>query len=177
MERTIGSGDGWWGSVIYDQEGELIWSGADQLDQANIMDFRVSDWKGKKMLTMLDHDRADGIVIDNNYEVRDLILITEDKDHVNGHEFQWVDNGKNVIVIRQDKQDATQEEKDAVGFKGDGECKANYNSFHVLDATNNYAPSFEWHSFRHISLNESTMTDSKIEARCNTWDNMWVTYA
>ena len=174
LEPTIGSGDGWWGSAIYDGNGELVWSGADQLDQANIMDFRLSDVRGEKMMTMLDHDRADGIIIDDNYEVRDLVLITDDKDHVNGHEFQWVDNGKSVLIIRNEKKDATQEEKDSVGFKGDGPCNANYMSFHELDATNNYESIFDWHAFGHIKLNESTMTDSKVEARCNTWDNMCV---
>ena len=171
LDRTIGSGDGWWGPAIYDGNGELIWSGADQLDTPNVMDFRMSDVDGEDMMTMLDRDRADGVIIDNHFEIRDIFLIDTDKEHVNAHELNYVEDGKSVLLLRNDKRNAPQDERDSVGYKGD-ECRANYMSFFELDATNNYETLFEWHGYGHIRLNESTMLDNDIENRCNTYDFM-----
>ena len=146
-----------------------MWSGASQLDTPNIMDFRQSYVSGENRLTMLDRDRATGTVLDSDYEIHDIIYLA-DQDVINGHELNFVEGGKTVLHLTNNKLDATQEEKDAVGFDGD-ECEANYNGFRERDVKTGEVL-FDWQSHGNIWLNESTMDDGPIKTRCNTYDFM-----
>lgn len=171
QERTIGSGEGWWGPAIYDQDGELVWSGADQLDTPNVMDFRVSKVRDGHLLTMLDRDRRSAVMLDNTYEVRDIVDVTSTSG-VNGHELNFVDDGTRMLFISNEQRDAPDVDKEAVGWDG-GECFASYNGFVELDVTNNFEKTFEWSAYDKIRLNESTLTGNSLHKRCNNnWDFM-----
>ena len=174
LERKIGSGKGWFGPMIYDKYGELVWSGSDQFDTANVMDFRLSDVNGEKLLTMIDRDRSAGIIFDNEYELRDMLLVVKhatDDIGPNAHEFNFVDNGTSLVYLHNEPREAPEEDKRGVGYSGS--CIAQYNKISELDATNNWKSLFEWDSLGNIHLNESTGPDDESqEDRCDTWDFM-----
>lgn len=170
QEETLGTGHNWWGPAIYDQNGEVVWSGADQLDSPNVMDFTLSQVDGEPMLTMLDRDRAAGVLLDASYEVVDMVKVTEEKGP-NGHEFHFVDNGKggtSVLFVLNNMRDAPQEDLDDVDVGGWGKtCTAQYLEFRELDVSNGWETLFEWDSMGHIHLNESTS-----HGKCDKWDFM-----
>lgn len=172
-DRTIGTGQTWYGPAIYDQSGDLVWSGAAQFDTSNIMDFRLSNVRGENLLTMLDRDREAGVLLDNSYEFRDMIQADPSEYDINAHEFNFVSNGTGVLLIRNFKRPASREEKDAVGWTGDT-CWAVYQTFHELDANNNWESKFDFDSFGKIKLNETTTQEyGSIEKKCNDgWDFM-----
>jgi hypothetical protein len=173
LEKTIGTGQGWFGPHIYDGNGELVWSGADQFDTSNVMDFRMSTVRGEWCLTVLDRDRQIGVVLDNHYEMVDTFEIDPDQDNVNGHELNFVNDGKSALILQNFKADAPKDEAEQVGYYDEEKgCEANYMAFKEYDAEDQYKPIFEWNALGKIRLNESTETDSDIYDRCNTWDFM-----
>ena len=159
-------GHGWVGAHIYDQKGELIWSGKDMFSKGNIEDFRVSNVNGEYLMTLMDQGRGDIIVFDNHYEIRDKISL----DHFNSHELNYVENGTRALIVRGGGRDSTKEMAKAIGW--DGTCHAAFDKFAELDVTNNYETLFEWDSFGKIGLDESTLTEASVEKRCGhgNWD-------
>jgi hypothetical protein len=172
LEKTIGTQQPWFGPHIYDGKGELVWSGSDQFDNSNVMDFRISSVRGEDRLTVLDRDRKIGLVLDNHYEIVESFAVDADKPEVNAHELNFVDNGNSVLVIQNNNQVAPDEEAEQVGWEGPGGCEANYMAVREYDATDHYNTIFDWTALGHIRLNESTQVDSSIGSRCNTWDFM-----
>ena len=148
-----------------------MWSGAAQLDTPNVMDFRQSYVEGEQRLTMLDRDRATATILDNDYEIHNIINVA-DQDIVNAHELNFVEGGKTLIHILNTKLDATDEDKKSVGLSSDAECEANFNGFKERDAKTGEVL-FDWTARGHIFLNESTENpDGDIEEKCNTFDFM-----
>lgn len=172
MEETIGTNQPWFGPHIYDGNGELVWSGADQFDTSNVMEVRMSKVRGEDRLTVLDRDRQIGLVLDNRYEIVESFQVDPDNGEINAHEMKYVNDGKSVLTIQNNHQDAPEDEAEQVGWKGPGTCKANYMSMREYDATDEYNTIFEWTPLGHIRLNESTQIDGKVQDRCNTWDFM-----
>lgn len=160
-------GHGWVGAHIYDQRGELVWSGKDMFSKGNIEDFRISNVDGEFLMTLMDQGRHEIIVMDNQYKIRKQIPIK----HFNSHELNFIQNGTRALVVKNHPQYATKKMSKAVGF--DGECHAGFDGFWELDVTNNYEHTFEWESWGRIGLEESTLTEQSVEKRCtHNWDFM-----
>lgn len=172
QRHSIGRNEGWVAPAIYDHYGELIWSGTTQLDSPNVNDFRLQKIGNVTFLTMLDRDRASGVIMDNSYEILQVIPIAE-PNRINGHEFQLVEGGKSALVIKNHRQDATQQEKEALGWEGE-HCIGNYQQFAELDLENDGKPIFTWSSHGRIGLDESTHVQDPLAVRCNGWDFMYV---
>jgi UDP-2,3-diacylglucosamine pyrophosphatase LpxH len=147
-----------------------VWSGAAQLDTPNIMDFRQSYVDGEQRLTMLDRDRATGTILNNDYEIHNILYVA-DQDRVNGHELNFVEGGKTVLHMTNNKLDATDEDKKSVGLDTSDNCEANFNGFKERDVKTGDVL-FDWVAHGHIHLNESSETDGNIKSRCNTYDFM-----
>ena len=130
--------------------------------------------KGERLISMCDRDRTSGVFLDNEYEIRNMVLIddpTRDV-NINGHEFNVVDNGASALVVQNHKKMASKEEEDAVGYTGGKGCEGNYMSFNDLNLTSGKSL-FDWDSYGRILLNESTMTEGSLTSRCeNGWDFM-----
>ncbi|KAK5174064.1 uncharacterized protein LTR77_001144 [Saxophila tyrrhenica] len=170
LDKTIGTDQPWFGPHIYDQQGELVWSGSRQLDTSNVMDFRLSKIKGKDHLTVLDRDRREGLIINDNYELVDSFPVDWDhRDNVNGHELNFVGDGSKVLVVRNNKEESTPGEGESIGHSGP--CRANYNGMRELDGNALWMPIFDWTALGHITLNESTEKGGNIDHKCeNDWD-------
>ncbi|TKA66897.1 hypothetical protein B0A55_11516, partial [Friedmanniomyces simplex] len=144
---------GWVGPHIYDGHGDLVWSGNNQFDGANIMDFRLQNVSGVESLTLVDNNLSKGIVLNSQYEIVESMQWGDDPIDINDHEFQWVDNNTRNLVINSAWTRAPVEASRTVGF--DGECNTIFESFKELNATTG-EETFRWDSYNHIRLNEST---------------------
>ena len=158
-------GHGWVGAHIYDGKGELVWSGASLFSKGNVEDFRLSNVRGEMLMTLMDQGRGEGIIFDNHYEIREVIKM----DHFNSHEFNFVENGTRVQVVKGDGRMSKREMSKAVGFNG--ECNVAFDNFEELDAENNWNPVFKWSSYGRVGLEESTLIEHSIQDRCHgRWD-------
>lgn len=179
LQSTIGTHQFWFGPHIYDNDGELVWSGADQLDTSNVMDFKLSHIKGVPHITVLDRDRKEGLIINTNYELVDSFLVDYDHDNVNGHELHFVEDGTSALILRNNDEDAPVDEAENIGWDSEEHwgkpCRANYNGMRELDGKDSWRPSFDWTALHHIWLNESTDDAGNLGSRCNgPWDFMCV---
>lgn len=111
------------------------------------------------------------MLMDEMYEVIAKPEI-DDPENVNTHEFNFVDGGKRVLVIKNDEREASREQSEEIGF--DGNCVAKYEHFQELD-TESWEVVFDWDSMDHVRLNESTLTEEEdLEDRCSGWDFLYV---
>ncbi|EME49134.1 hypothetical protein DOTSEDRAFT_142820 [Dothistroma septosporum NZE10] len=156
-------GNGWVGPVIYDGHGELIWSGVEFSQNWDAIDFRVSRIHGEDLITFLVQREGDGYILDRTYEVREKIHVGTLGVDFNSHEFKFIDDGKRAIVMDEGRRDATSEQALAVGYNKS--CIGLFNGFKELD-TATWTPTFEWSSFEHISLKESSFLDGGAEKMC-----------
>lgn len=165
-QKTFGKG--WVGCHIYDNQGELIWSGAKLFSQGNVEDFRVSNVNGENLLTLMDQGRGEAIILDHHYEVRDVIKI----DRINTHEFHFVENGTKALIVKANPREATKEMGEAIGWYGERPCRVGADKLVELDVADNWKQVFEWEPFGHIGLDESTMTGNPVDVRCGSggWD-------
>lgn len=163
-------GNGWIGPHIYDGSGELVWSGVSMNENWDVIDFKMSNVRGEDMMTFLVQREGNGLIVDNTFQVRETVDLGTLGVDFNSHEFYFIENGNQAIVMDEGRRDATKEQ--ALGVKYEKDCKCLFNGFKVLD-TKTWEPVFEWSSFEHVSLSESTFLDGGVERWCNDlwgWD-------
>lgn len=165
-----GAGDeGWIGPTIYSDDGELVWSGAPMFGDRNVEDFRISNVDGEQLMTLMHQDDHAAYILDNDFTIRRKVNEVDNHGNINTHEFHFVENGTEAIVMKTDVQDASEEMSKKVGY--DGICKeVHFDTFRVFD-TETWEEKWSWSPADHIGLDESTLDDSSIEDRCRGhWD-------
>ena len=156
----------WIGPLIYDTNGELVWSGAPMFQGYDIKDFRVGNVNGEDVLTAVYRRKQMDVILNDRYEIVKEVKI--EKGRVNIHEFNTADNGTRVLPMIDKGGRASRLESQAVGY--DGRCKASFPGFEEYD-TNTWEKMFAWNSKGHIHLNESF-----IEHTCKRgWDYLYET--
>lgn len=138
-------------------------------DNRNVEDFRISNVEGEALMTLVYQDAGAGIIMNGSAEVREEAQIDEAW-NVNTHEFYFVDNGRRVLVIKNEWREASLDESQEIGL--DWQCVANYEHFLELD-TETWETVFDWDSMDHVHLNESTLTEWSAEDRCGGWDFLY----
>ena len=162
-------GGGWVGPHIYDNQGELVWSGIPLLNGFNAFDFRVTQVDGEDMLSM-SYWHKYGVIVDSNYKIHQEVHHTDGG--FNQHDFNIVDNGTRALVMTTQAKRASRKVSHAVGYKG--KCKAAFDGFEEYDLATGER-THDWTSFERIGLDESYYnTDNTIESRCDQkpWDFM-----
>jgi len=163
-------GHGWIGPHIYDGNGELVWSGVDITGNWDVLDFKMSNVRGESLMTFLANRDGDGYIMDNTYTIREKVDLGTLGVDFNSHEFNFIEGGKRAIVMDEGKKQATPEQTMAVEW--DKNCTALFNGFKELDTTT-WEPVFQWSSFEHIGLEESTFLDGGVSRWCTDswgWD-------
>ncbi|KAK5170237.1 uncharacterized protein LTR77_004823 [Saxophila tyrrhenica] len=173
VDQKDGS-EAWNAPHIYDQDGQLIWSGAPMFDGFSSFDFRVSEVRGKPMLTLLRPHYSYAAVLDETYtNIANVSIGLKDPelDEVghNMHEFLTVENGTRALYLTRVPKHASKEYSAAIGY--DGECHAQYDGFVELD-TETWEQTFSWNSYGKIGLDESFVTKVPVDNRCSggEWD-------
>ena len=142
----------WVGPHIYDQEGELIWSGAPFFEGYNIKDFKVSNVNGEDMLTGIWTRKGVDVVLNNKYEIhKELNAAPEKGNSLNIHGFNTVANGTRALAMTLRVAKASVEESQRVGF--DGRCKVQFPGFEEYD-TSTWEQTFSWTAEDRIHLDE-----------------------
>ena len=166
-------GGAWIGPHIYDQWGGLIWSGSYLFNDINIMDFKLSNVKGQDRLTMMYPVEGLGYIFDNHYEIVEKVPVGITGVTLNMHEFNFVENGKTLLLLKRNTTHATKEMSKATGY--DGECYLTFDGFEEVD-TENWETQFAWSTWGNVGLDESTMDQARASDRCEggAWDYMSV---
>lgn len=146
----------WNGPHIYDQQGELIWSGAPMFEHKNVHDFRVQMVNDKPMLTMnYPHDFSfgDAIIMNEGYEIEKSIDSVGNNTGPNMHDFLLIDGGKTALMLTMNGAEETEVDLPALDFKGT--CKVRYQGFKEIDVETGLTK-YEWNDKGIIGLEEST---------------------
>lgn len=117
------------------------------------MDFRVSRIGDENVLTGMSHGWGQGVVLGDDYEIRRRVDVAPNPGDFNTHEFHWLGDGARVLVTSYSWGSATEEMQKVIGREG--KCDVAFDGFRELDGAMAKTV-FEWSSFGHIGLDEST---------------------
>ena len=148
-------GEPWIGPYIYDQNGELIWSGTPLFDSFNIFDFRPIEIHGENMFTAIYKREDAAVIVDSSYRIRKMIRWPGGHDAANMHEFTLFDEGTRALILTREDHHLSKEKSRELGY--DGECLIHTNGLLELDITTSPPTTlFNWSLIDHISLDEVT---------------------
>ncbi|KAI1322490.1 ASST-domain-containing protein [Xylariaceae sp. FL0255] len=147
------------GPMIYDNDGELVWSGACQFNNRIMYDLIPIELGGRTVLKAIVmnsefpvHDCGAGLYIDQNYEMVHNFFIEKENNHVNIHDFNYIAReNKTLITTRRPRRwqgTAVGLMEDLVWIDSNGIRAYDMGSGNVT---------FDWRAEEHISLEESTM--------------------
>ena len=95
------------GPHIYDNNGDLIWSGAHLFGDRTTFDFKVAQHNGSQFLTFIagsdlnqsDYPGGSGVVLDNSYNYVQTVDESSGRGTMNMHEFTTIDDGRRALMI------------------------------------------------------------------------------
>lgn len=171
-----------------------MWSGVGVSGGWDVLDFRRSFVKQKKkergegeggkgegaFLTFLVQKTGEAVVLDEMYQVRERRKVGKGGGNFNSHELHFLGDGDGtkVVVMHETHRTVSSEEIRGLSSSSMNEttspCKVQWDGFRVLDTTT-WETLFEWNSYNHIKLSESTFLDGGIESLCSNpwpWDAM-----
>lgn len=190
----ISPANGWVGPHIYDNSGELVWSGVGVSRGWDVLDFRRSFVKQEKdqktekrgeeekggFLTFLVQKTGEAVVLDEMYQVRERRKVGKGGGNFNSHELHFLGDGDGtkVVVMHETHRTVSSEEIRGLSSSSMNEttstCKVQWDGFRVLNSLT-WETIFEWNSYNHVKLSESTFLDGGIESLCSNpwpWDAM-----
>ena len=171
VEQTERDGN-WVGPHIYDQTGELIWSGAPLAQGFSIFGMKKTAFNGADDMLSMIYRKEFGAIINSSYQIHERVHVEEGFD-LNMHEFNVVDNGTRILTMRTAVKDqdisipATDTKK---GY--DGPCKIRYVGFEERDA-DTLEVTFSWMSEDRLWLEDTMYDDGPWKRFCTEpsgWD-------
>lgn len=165
-----------------------MWSGVGVSGGWDVLDFRRSfvrqknEEGGKKegFLTFLVQKTGEAVVLDEMYQVRERRKVGKGGGNFNSHELHFLGDGDGtkVVVMHETHRTASSEEIRELSSSSMNEttstCKVQWDGFRVLNSLT-WETIFEWNSYNHVKLAESTFLDGGIESLCSNpwpWDAM-----
>lgn len=147
------------GPHIYDNNGELIWSGACLFRNENGFDFKAIHHGGRIHLS-LDDVRGDpslygaGIILSDQYQIVKDVQMAEHTNQFDQHEFAVLDNGNTALYVASDLRDMDGE---SIGLGRYSTTRVHSTGFKEVDLSGgNPKTVFDWQGADHIPLDEST---------------------
>lgn len=131
-------------------------------------------------LTFLVQKTGEAVVLDEMYQVRERRKVGKGGGNFNSHELHFLGDGDGtkVVVMHETHRTASSEEIRGLSSSSMNEttspCKVQWDGFRVLD-TLTWETMFEWNSYNHVKLSESTFLDGGINTLCSNpwpWDAM-----
>lgn len=131
-------------------------------------------------LTFLVQKTGEAVVLDEMYQVRERRKVGKGGGNFNSHELHFLGDGDGtkVVVMHETHRTASSEEIRELSSSSMNEttspCKVQWDGFRVLN-TSTWETLFEWNSYNHVKLSESTFLDGGIESLCSNpwpWDAM-----
>ncbi|KAK7560756.1 ASST-domain-containing protein, partial [Phyllosticta citricarpa] len=147
------------GPHIYDNNGELIWSGACLFRNENGFDFKAIHYNNKTYLS-LDDVRGDpslygaGIILSDQYQIIKDVQMAEHTNQFDQHEFAVIEDGKIVLYAASDLRDM---DGDSIGLGRNSQTRVHSTGFKEVDISGeNPTTIFDWQGADHVPLEEST---------------------
>ena len=161
------------GPHIYDSYGQLIWSGVPTFDGYDAFDFKVTYVNGQDMLTAIHPHGNHSLILNNNYEVYADVDTGINKQTLNMHDFEVVDNGTKALYLTRRLKETSIENSRRVGFRG--HCYVEFTGFEERDLATGEI-TFQWNPENKIDLDETTLRTRRIKNICtgDPWDYLWV---
>ncbi|KAI0151769.1 ASST-domain-containing protein [Xylariaceae sp. FL1272] len=147
------------GPMIYDNDGELVWSGACQYNQRIMYDLFPVELNNQTVLKAIVKNSefpvsncGAGAFINQEYDlVHDFFIDKEDL-HVNIHEFNFIERRNTTLVTtrrpRQWSGHSLGLNEDLIWIDSNGFREYNLTTGNIT---------FQWHAEYHVSLSESTL--------------------
>ncbi len=151
------------GPAIYDNTGELVWSGACHVRNQNTCDFRVSTINGTSVLSMILYqwgkEKGHGLLLDGSYSKVQRIDTRFVEPGMNMHELNIMDNGRSALIFlykpaRVDVRGVAHDDSETGWISDMG--------FREFDLASGDTI-FEWWASPHISVEESTTRPTQLE--------------
>ncbi|KAK7530230.1 ASST-domain-containing protein, partial [Phyllosticta citribraziliensis] len=147
------------GPHIYDNNGELIWSGACLFRNENGFDFKAIHYDNKTYLS-LDNVRGDpslygaGIILSDQYKIIKDVQMAEHTNQFDQHEFAVFEDGKRALYSTSDLRDM---DGDSIGLGRNSQTRVHSTGFKEVDISGeNPKTIFDWQGADHVPLEEST---------------------
>lgn len=167
----------WIGPLIYDQHGDLIWSGAPMFNYVNTFDFRGVQVNGTQMASLIVHENDAAYLLDNTYELHQTIPMISEKDvppsiwqilkdknkKTNFHDFRVSEDGARAFMLTKLFENTTVEESKLVGYEGN--CSVIWQGIKEVDISTNQTL-FVWSAHGHIAMDEGTFALPSIDHEC-----------
>ncbi|KXT10724.1 hypothetical protein AC579_1837 [Pseudocercospora musae] len=158
-------GKGWIGPHIYDDEGELIWSGAELFGHMSAMDFKVSKYRDRNVLSMIRPEVREVVLVDDAFRIIEDVPV----ESLNMHDLNFIDDGKHALMITRGVVNASEELSKVTGLEH-GRCEANFHGILELD-TATWEPVWNWTSYDHIGFDDTSFKYGPATDRCkHEWD-------
>lgn len=139
--------------VIYEPTtGELVWNGGREVDYFNIFCLQVVEFNGETMLSYLQPEESQGVVMNNHYEPIRHVRVGTIGVNENMHDFQLVDGGTKALYLTNIHKRVSREK--SLIYDYDGECNVAFVGIEERDIGTDTL-SFTWNSEEHVSLEES----------------------
>ncbi|KKY23276.1 putative Arylsulfotransferase [Diplodia seriata] len=165
------------GPAIYDNDGELIWSGACLFNNMNAFDFRPIDYGGGKKYLSLNVGRGTpsiygaGLILSDTYEIVREVQMSAHTTDFNQHEFNVIDDGAAALYVTE-----TSHEVSGAGIGlGDAAtlwARSNGVAEESLLWGREETLDFEWDCIDQVPLNESTFPWPEAPDEGRGWDYM-----
>lgn len=163
------------GPAIYDNNGELVWTGSCQVRNQNVCDFRVShDKNGMEQLSLLimgyeEGFDAIGATLDTSYRRTLGFKVPPEEYRINMHELVVVDEGQSALYLTHKyvKMDVSHfdVENHTIGWVSDP-------GFREIDLATGRT-NFEWFTTGRISEMESSAAPPKHGDLAGPWPSAW----
>lgn len=170
MVEQLSNSDPFVGPYIYDNHGELIWSGAPLFDKFGTFDFKVSNMGGEDVISTIYPQGGAVYMLNNRYERFKTLRVGRhddpnmiDRKTVNIHDFQII--GDEFIALNRKVVTAPQDVMEEFGYNGD--CKVQMNGFTRADLETGKV-SWEWTPNGNLLYNESYL--EPVKCRTEGWD-------
>ncbi|KAH8805158.1 ASST-domain-containing protein [Xylogone sp. PMI_703] len=164
------------GAHIYDNRGELVWSGAPLFDNRASFDFKPVQINGTTYLSLIinKHDlirdpdmKGAGLILDSHYTVQQKVHDVSASSAFNMHEFNIVEDGRTALIItwipRWNNLDPDLEHGRWAWTVDNGFREVDLQTNKVL---------FDWHPLDHIDVSASKETARGDSSAQNPWD--WI---
>lgn len=131
-------------------------------------------------LTFMVQKTGEAVVLDEMYQVRERRKVGKGGGNFNSHELHFLGDGDGtkVVVMHETHRTASSEQIRGLSSSSMNEttspCKVQWDGFRVLNSLT-WETMFEWNSYNHVKLAESTFLDGGIESLCSNpwpWDAM-----
>ena len=118
---------------IYDNDGEVVWSGGALFNHYNTYDLKKAIVDGQEMLTTKYPHGESGVIFDNGYQIQREVKYKLKNHGSDMHEFNLIEDGTRALVVTSTEHYSTVAQAKAIGIGKNQTCQSLWKGFAELD--------------------------------------------